>query len=163
MAEDNTMETHITATTDLVQRLADFNNKPSDIQIIAVLLTSLPTSYTPFIISLELNPLASDLNYVKARLLGEEACQTAEREGKEAEEKIVAELLAAEAANRPTTGRGITALARGVTQCGKKDVTCYACGKKGHYRGDPECEKQKETLVASFAVLGGEAFGVLPL
>ena len=42
----------------------------------------------------------------------------------------------------------------------RKDVTCYGCGEKGHYRGDPECQGSTKSRTVD-AVQSGNRTGVI--
>ena len=72
MAEDDTMQQHISTLDDIVRQLNTIGVNYPDDEIAMMLLDSLPESYDNLVITLEgMDDISSD--YVKMRLLQEEA------------------------------------------------------------------------------------------
>jgi hypothetical protein len=129
--ESSTMRPHIAAVRGLAEKLGRiYNDKPSDAQIIATLLMSLPPAYDSLLVTLDSHADKDDLGFVVGRLLNEEARQ-------ESDLSIVP---------FPESTSAMTAR----TFRDKSRITCYRCGKLGHYRN--ECP-----LVATDAAEGATA------
>jgi hypothetical protein len=74
--ETSTMRSHIAAVRGHAEKLGRiYNDKPSDAQIIATLLMSLPSSYDTLLVTLDSHPEKDNLEFVIGRLLNEEVRQ----------------------------------------------------------------------------------------
>jgi hypothetical protein len=128
------MQNFISEARRLAQQLADIGVSIYDEDIILVLTGGLPDSYEHFVISLDATPSAQlTLDYVITRLLNEETRQigtTAEKRSDEA--------FAAAAQTYPNKRR------RDLSQ-----ITCFNCGKKGHFQSNCQ-EPKKESATAAF-------------
>ncbi|KAJ7649562.1 hypothetical protein DFH06DRAFT_1049535 [Mycena polygramma] len=112
------MRAHIAAVRGHAEKLGRlYQDKPSDAQIIATLLMSLPPSYDTLIISLDSHPEKDDLEFVTGRLLNEEIRQEADYS-----DEIGTSATASALAVR--IGRD------------KSRITCFKCQKLGHFQNE---------------------------
>ncbi|KAF7340675.1 RxLR effector candidate protein [Mycena sanguinolenta] len=117
----STMRTHIAAVRGLAEKLGRlYNDKPSDAQIIATLLMSLPAAYDTLIISLDSHPERDNLEFVIGRLLAEEHRQEAEIGG----------VIPYGQSLGPTNA--MTARVRR----DRSQITCFKCRKVGHFQNE---------------------------
>jgi hypothetical protein len=116
--DPGTMRAHIAAVRGLAEKLGRlYSDKPSDAQIIATLLMSLPSAYDTLIISLDSHAQKDDLDFVIGRLLNEEARQ--------------ADSLSLPGADdTPPTAFAAR------TMRDKSRITCYKCRKLGHFQSE---------------------------
>jgi hypothetical protein len=117
----STMRAHIAAVRGHAEKLGRlYQDKPSDAQIIATLLMSLPTSYDTLIVSLDSSSQKDDLDFVIGRLLNEEIRQ----EGDHSD------------AIAPVSPFGSTtaALAARTNYRDMSRITCWKCQKLGHFQ-----------------------------
>lgn len=140
-SEEVTMQAHAASIRELADRLTGLGDSPSESLMVAVLLFSLPESYSPLIVSLDTHPDRTKFDFVVQRCINEEARQLSNSSSTQS--SIQNSALVAD--SKPKRD--------------KKDVTCYRCKKKGHYRN--ECkeileetttpqEKGKVDTVAAF-------------
>jgi hypothetical protein len=116
--DPSTMRAHVATIRGLAEKLGRLHeDKPSDAQIIATLLVSLPPAYDTLIISLDAHPQKDDLDFVIGRLLNEETRQEAA-------------LSMNDTADIPTT------VLASRTNRDMSRITCFKCQKLGHYQYD---------------------------
>ncbi|RDB24314.1 hypothetical protein Hypma_008360 [Hypsizygus marmoreus] len=118
-ASNVSVQAHAAALRELADRLTFLDDGPSESLMVAVLMLSLPESYNSLIVSLDSHTERTDFDFVVAHCINEEARQlgAGKRSGSD---------VAYSADARPKRDR--------------KDVTCYRCQKKGHYRN--ECQEK---------------------
>ncbi|KAJ7116281.1 hypothetical protein C8R43DRAFT_902369 [Mycena crocata] len=110
------MRPHIAAVRSHAERLGRlYNDKPSDAQIIATLLMSLPPSYDALLVTLDSHAEKDNLEFVIGRLLNEEIRQESEFS---------------------TTPFPDTSALAARTFRDKSRVTCFKCRKLGHYQNE---------------------------
>jgi hypothetical protein len=120
------MQNFIAEARRLALQLQEIGVTVDDEDIILVLTGGLPKSYDNFVITLDATP--SDqltLDYVVTRLLNEESRQ------------IGTATLNEESRQVDTTAPQETSLAAYARHTGKRDlsqITCFKCGKKGHFQ-----------------------------
>lgn len=112
--EGQSMESWIGEVRSLSNRLTAINVKVTDEDMIVVLTASLPSSYTPVVVSFDgIDPGKLTLDFVITRLLNEESRQSApSSSGAEVKPEDNAAMLAKRAG---------------------PNITCFYCGEKGHY------------------------------
>ncbi|KAF8195066.1 hypothetical protein BJ912DRAFT_923947 [Pholiota molesta] len=115
---------------ELADRLTHLDDTPSDSLLVAVLMLSLPSSYSSLIISLDSHSSKNDFDFVVQHCMNEEARQAGVEATKQAEHENRNEAFLTDA--KPRRDR--------------KDITCFKCGKKGHYRN--ECPETDEKVKA---------------
>jgi hypothetical protein len=116
--DPGTMCSHIATVRGLAEKLGRlYNDKPSDAQIIATLLMSLPPSYDTLIISLDSHAEKDDLEFVIGRLLNEETRQE--------------NALSLPGINDP---QPVAFAARMIWD--KSRITCWKCQKLGHFQSE---------------------------
>ena len=114
-------------------QLSEIDVTVPDEDVILVLTAGLPSSYESFIISLDaVSPSSLTLDFVVSRLLNEEARQ-----------------------GIPATNSSSSAMVATRTKTPLAQITCFKCGKKGHYQSN--CPDQ-DTKTASVAVEENLAF-----
>jgi hypothetical protein len=119
LGDPGSMRPYIASVHGIAEKLGRlYNDKPSDAQLIATLLMSLPPSYDTLIISLDSQSQKTDLDFVIGRLLNEEARQEAEPSLLGVVEITPAVALA-------------TCMMRD-----KSRITCYRCWKLGHFQSE---------------------------
>jgi hypothetical protein len=136
MSKDDlqSMQSYIAIVQDVARRLEDLGAKISDEEIILALTEGLPQSYESLIVSLDATlPDQLNVDHVITRLLNEEARQG----GPEFTEHSETVLMAKKGKSFRPGRRNL------------KDVTCYRCGKTGHYKS--HCT-EKTAERAQFAV-----------
>jgi len=134
-SDGTSVQAHAATLRELADRLLGLGDGPSETLMVAVLMLSLPESYNSLIVSLDSHPDRSDFDFVVQRCINEEARQSSGQSSK-----------------RSWTNEAYQADAK--PKRDKKDVTCYNCQKKGHYRNEcpdrlKEGEKGKEIVAAS--------------
>jgi hypothetical protein len=120
-SEEVTIQAHAASIREYADRLTGLGDSPSETLMVAVLLFSLPESYSPLIVSLDTHPEHTKFDFVVQRCINEEARQLSNAGPKQSSSQI----SAFNADSKPRRD--------------KKDVTCYRCQKKGHYRN--ECKE----------------------
>ena len=127
-ANDTSVQAHASVIRELADRLTGLGDGPSETLMVSVLMLLLPESYSTLIISLDTHDNRTNFDFVVQRCMNEEARQ-------------------ATAQDVQPTGSAFHANAA-QTKRNKADVTCYKCGKKGHYRNecpDLKDEEKKES------------------
>ena len=92
--------------------------------MVAVLLISLPETYSPLIVSLNTHPDHTKFDFVVQRCINKEACQLS--------------ILGL----KQSLGQNSAYSAESKPRKDKKNVTCYKCDKKGHYKN--ECKEESK-------------------
>ena len=118
--EGITMQAHAASIREHADRLTGLGDSPSETLMVAVLLSSLPESYGPLIVSLDTHPDRTKFDFVVQRCINEEARQLSNASSSQDS--------AFNAVIKPKKD--------------KKNVTCFKCGKKGHYQN--ECKEETE-------------------
>jgi hypothetical protein len=122
------MSKWITSVRDVVCQIKDLGGDVPDEEVIVILTNSLPESYAPLVNQLDtMAETDCTINHVITRLIGEERCQARDKDREKGQEGVVTFLAARRKRRDPS------------------EVTCYACGKKGHYRTNcPETQGNGE-------------------
>ncbi|PPQ86127.1 hypothetical protein CVT25_002763 [Psilocybe cyanescens] len=136
------IQEHVGMIRELADRLTGLGDPPSDSLLVAVLMLSLPDSYSSLVISLDSHSSKNDFDFVVQRCMNEEARQVA-KQGVPAKDDP--NNAAFHANVRPRRDR--------------KDITCFQCQQKGHYKN--ECTQtqngsQKTVETAGMAVVSSE-------
>lgn len=138
-ATETSIQQHVSSIRELADRLTGLGDEPSDSLLVSVLMLSLPPSYSSLVISLDSHYDELNFDFVAQRCMNEEARQ-----------------LSMQNSEASTSDQTSAFVARTKPRRDRKDVTCFKCGKKGHYRN--ECpEKDDETAVAAVSVDTGKA------
>ena len=124
-SEEVTIQAHAASIREYADRLTGLGDSPSETLMVAVLLISLPETYSPLIVSLDTHPDRTKFDFVVQRCINEEACQLS--------------ILG----SKQSSGQNSAYSAESKPRKDKKNVTCYKCGKKGHYKN--ECKEEEET------------------
>jgi hypothetical protein len=125
--ETSTMRPHIAAVRGHAEKLGRiYNDKPSDAQIIATLLMSLPPAYDTLLVTLDSNAEKDDLEFVIGRLLNEEVRQESEFSTTPFPE---------------TSALAVRAFRD------KSRITCWKCQKLGHFQN--ECTEPGPLVAAA--------------
>ncbi|KAI0707883.1 hypothetical protein C8Q76DRAFT_594498, partial [Earliella scabrosa] len=113
-------------------RLRDVGADISDEDIILVLTNGLPPSYSSVIVALDsTDPSVLDLDFVINRLLNEETRQITEQ----AQAPVPAPTPTASGpVPNSVAAAAVISTAKPATPLSR--ITCYNCGKKGHYAED---------------------------
>jgi len=126
------LQEHVSTIREIADRLTGLRDSPSETLLVAVLMLSLPDSYNSLIISLDTHPDKNNFDFVVQRCLNEEARQFANSGVQSSTENA--------------------AFQADLKSCrDRKDITCFNCGKKGHYRS--ECEESKKEERATTALV----------
>lgn len=120
LEENGSMSNHLMEASELVHRLARIGESLKEHLVVAILLSSLPESYSPLVTALEGRP-EEDLkvDYVKGKLLDEWRRKTESRAQASSQENIHENAMksTAQFGNRRSCVRA-----------------CYYCGRGGHFR-----------------------------
>ena len=119
--EEVTMQVHTASIHEHADHLTGLGDSPSETLMVTVLLISLPEPYSPLIISLDTHPNRTKFDFVVQRCINEEAHQ-------------LSSASSAQSSSQDSTFNAVSKPKKD-----KKDVTCFRCGKKGHYRN--ECKE----------------------
>lgn len=121
-AEEDPMEKHVSEIRRLADRLEGLGDGPSEILMVSILMMSLPLSYSPLIVSLDSHPQCEDFAFVAQGCLNKELRQKNHTTGTNTSKPGPTESVAYAAQVKPHRD--------------KKDITCFNCQKKGHYRNE---------------------------
>lgn len=121
-SEGITMQAHAASIREHADRLTGLGDSPSETLMVAVLLSSLPESYGPLVVSLDTHPDRTKFDFVVQRCINEEARQLS--------------------GSVQSSGQNSAYSADSKPKKDKKDVTCFRCGKKGHYQN--ECKEEMQ-------------------
>jgi hypothetical protein len=135
--EGVSFQAHAADVREHADRLTGLGDPPSETLMVAVLLSSLPESYSPLIVSLDTHPDHTNFDFVVQRCINEEARQ----------------LSYVSTSSKQSSGQNSAFSADSKPKRDKKDVTCYRCQKKGHYRNEckEDLEESQETQEKSKA------------
>ena len=128
-ANDTSIQAHASVIRELADRLTGLGDGLSETLLVSVLMLSLPESYSSLIISLDTHNNRTNFDFVVQCCMNEEARQTTAHNATGGHNKA----FHADA-TRPKRD--------------KADITCYKCGRKGHYRNEcpePKDEEKKES------------------
>ena len=129
------LQEHVSTIREIADRLTGLRDSPSETLLVAVLMLSLPDSYNSLIISLDTHPDKNNFDFVVQRCLNEEARQFANSGVQSSTENA-----AFQADPKPRRDQ--------------KDIMCFNCGKKGHYRSEcKEPKKEERATTASVATV----------
>ena len=134
------MQNFIAEARRLALQLQEIGVTVEDEDTILVLTGGLPPSYDNFVVALDSAPSDLTLDYVITRLLNEESRQL-NGEASYAESALAA---------RYKPGEVKTVLSH---------ITCWKCGKKGHYQSN--CKKEEEANLALSVVVEEDKFFIL--
>jgi hypothetical protein len=123
-ANGTSVQAHASIIRELADRLTGLGDGPSETLMVSVLMLSLPESYSTLIISLDTHDNRTNFDFVVQRCMNEEARQATAQDA------------------QPNTAFH-TDTAK--TKRNKAEITCYGCGKKGHYRNECPDNKEKES------------------
>lgn len=130
---DGPMQNFVAETRRLANQLADIGVTVYDEDIILVLTGGLPPAYENFVISLDATPTAHlTLDYVITRLLNEETRQIGHI-------TIIPKSDTAFIAYTPRPPRNLL------------HITCFNCGKKGHFQSNCPEPRKETTVIAATA------------
>ena len=135
-----TLQEHVSTIREIADRLTGLRDSPSETLLVAVLMLSLPDSYNSLIISLDTHPDKNNFDFVVQRCLNEEARQSANSGVRSSTENATFQ-----ADPKPRRDR--------------KDITCFNCGKKGHYRSECKEPKKEEPATGSVATVSAANTG----
>jgi hypothetical protein len=137
------LQNHINFVNELAKCLALIGSPVNEEDILLSLLASLSLSYENIIVALKTHHTALTVNLVAAALLNEKCCQIdyAKRNVSSQAETVV---YASQSRNR--------CIANHTAKNGNKPnlahITCYMCGKKGHYQANCSQKSAKESHAA---------------
>jgi gag-polypeptide of LTR copia-type/Zinc knuckle len=134
-AADISIQQHVSSVRELADRLAGLGDSPSDSLLVSVLMLSLPPSYSSLVISLDSHSQVLDFDFVAQRCMNEEARQ-----------------LSMQDPEASTSNQTTAFVAQTKPRRDRKEITCFKCGKKGHYRN--ECPTKDEETAAVTATIG---------
>ena len=123
--EEVTIQAHTASIREYADHLTGLGDSPSETLMVAVLLISLPESYSPLIVSLDTHPDRAKFDFVVQRCINEEARQLSITHSKQ---------------SSGSSGQNIAFSAESKPKKDKKNVTCYRCHQKGHYKN--ECKEE---------------------
>ena len=125
---DTSVQAHASVIRELADRLTGLGDGPSETLMVSVLMLSLPESYSTLIISLDTHDDRTNFDFVVQRCMNEEARQATAHDS---------------TANKSQAFHADTTR----TKRNKADITCYKCGKKGHYRNEcPDLKNEEEKV-----------------
>ena len=122
-----TIQTHTASIRKYADHLTGLGDSPSETLMVAVLLISLPESYSPLIVSLDTHPDRTKFDFVVQHCINEEARQLS---------------IASLKQSLGSSGQISAFSADSKPKKDKMNITCYRCQKKGHYRN--ECKEELE-------------------
>jgi len=125
-APEISIQEHASVMREIADHLVGLGDKPSDMLLVAILMLSLPPSYSSLIISLDSHTNNKDFDFVVHRCMNEEARQLTMKQGVRGQKG--SENVAYHTDPKPRK------------DC--KDITCFKCQKKGHYQN--ECKEEAE-------------------
>jgi len=112
------MSKWIASVRDVAHQIKDLKGDVPDEEVIVILTNSLPKSYAPLVAQLDtMAETDCTISYVITRLIGEERRQAGGRHQENDPEKGPLALRAARRKRR-------------------EELTCFRCGKRGHYRSN---------------------------
>jgi len=119
-APTTSIQEHASTMRKLADRLTNLGDQPSDSLLVAVLMLSLPESYSTLAISLDTvsTNLKNNFAYVVQRCMNEESHQ-----------------IAVQGVPTPTT-ETVAFAATFKPRRDRKDITCFKCHRKGHYENE---------------------------
>lgn len=144
--QETSIQEHASTIREIADRLTGLGDKPSDTLLVAILMLSLPPSYSSLVISLDSHSNKNDFDFVVHRCMNEEARQVATKQGVPGRKG--AENVAFHADLKPRRDR--------------KDITCFKCQKKGHYQNEcKEADTPKKDDVAKVAIALSDQDGIV--
>ena len=118
------VQAHAASLQEYADHLTGLGDSPLETLMVTVLLISLQESYTPLIISLNTHPDRMKFDFVVQHCINEKARQLSITSQKQ------------------SSGQNSAFSAESKPRKDKKNVTCYKCGKKGHYKN--KCKEEQE-------------------
>lgn len=139
--DEQSMQEHINAVNEIVQRLAAINHRPTEDDIIATLFVSVSDEYDAVIVSLEsLDEDKLTVKWVQQRLLAHEAHLLAKHAPSADPNTDTEAQEAALAAYRAVRRLGNKRSPKD-GELWKKNLTCHKCHRRGHFAD--ECPAKK--------------------
>ena len=126
-SEEVTIQTHTASIYEYADRLTGLGDSPSETLMVTVLLISLLESYSPLIVSLDPHPNCTKFDFVVQHCINEEACQLS---------------IASSKQSLGSSGQNVAFSAESKPKKDRKNITCYRCHQKGHYKN--ECKEELE-------------------
>lgn len=132
-APNTSIQEHAGAIRELADHLTGLDDTPSDSLLVAALMLSLPESYSSLIISLDSHASKNNFDFVVQRCMNEEARQVA---------AATMQGVPAEKVDKARDPENVAFHAH--IRRDRKDITCFGCGQKGHYRN--ECKAAEKPV-----------------
>jgi hypothetical protein len=138
------LQNHINFVNELAKRLASIGSPVNEEDILLSLLASLPSSYENVVVALETHHTALTVDLVTTALLNEER-----RQIDYAERNIPSQTETAAYASQGRNRRIADRTAKNGDKPNLAHITCYMCGKKGHYQANCPQKSAEESHAAT--------------
>jgi hypothetical protein len=137
------LQNHINFVNKLAERFASIGFPVNEKDILLSLLTSLPSSYENVVVALETHHITLTIDLVTAALLNEERCQI-----DYTKRNILLKTKTATYAFQGHNHHIVNCTAKNGNKPNLTHITCYMCGKKGHYQANCSQKSAKESHAA---------------